>query len=172
MKRVAPWLWFAVLAAPGWAVAAPTLLGGRTLTLTLLRQELPPPPPPPPSEPPARLPVQAPQEGAAPATPSGLPVSGEEAPGLGGVLGFMITGAGVAGEGLIFVLYGLLALTATGGQAAGAVLLGFGIAHLGVGGLLLYFGNNKRVERNAWNEAHGITRVEPNRAFPVLALNF
>ena len=157
--------------APVAAWASPSLLGGRTLVLSLLSDDLPVPPPPPPSEPPPRLSPD--NSNAPPNTPTGLPVAGEEPPGLGGVLGYMITGGGLLLEGALLLLTGAVIVAAGGSAvAAGVFYLVLGGAHVIVGGVLLYIGNNKRVDREAWNQQHGIARLEPDHALPVLALSF
>jgi hypothetical protein len=159
------------LILPGAAFASPhaQLLEGRTLQLSLgalasLAGDNP-------SSPPL---VTAPQPEATPPPAVSPPVEAvaardaEEAPGIGGVLGLMVSGGIVATIGAIWTLWGI-GLIAGGNNtsdgsaavAVGVVFLVFGIVHFGVGGLLLFLGNRKRIARNEWLAAHGMSERMP-----------
>jgi hypothetical protein len=165
------------LILPGVAFAAPhaRLLEGQTLKLSLgalasLAADNP-------STPPL---VTAPQADAPPPPAVSPPVEAvaardaEEAPGLGGVLGLMVSGGIVATIGVIWSLWGIAFIAGgnntdngTAAVAVGVVFLVFGIVHLGVGGLLLWLGNRKRVARNEWLAAHGTSeRMQAPAALP------
>lgn len=184
MIRTLTLLSFVALPSSALASSHARLLEGKTLQLSmgsLLVLAAADAPSAPPLVPAAAAPQESPPPAPAPEATATTTATAEEGPGLGGVLGFMISGGVTAGIGLIWTLYGVAYLaggfgTVAGATAAGVILLVIGVAHLAVGGLLLFLGNNKRIERNEWNAAHGITDdvrpAEKPSAARLLAVSF
>lgn len=93
-------------------------------------------------------------------------------PGLGSVLGYMISGGVVLAYGVVFTAYGLAlrlpcAITPSSCSGLGALntlgiiySIGGGIMDV-VGGVLLYFGNEKRIQRNEMRAAQVAFSYDP-----------
>jgi hypothetical protein len=80
----------------------------------------------------------------------------------------MVSGGIVGTIGVIWSLWGIAVIAegnnTTNGNIAvgvGVVFLVFGIIHLGVGGLLLWLGNRRRIARDEWQTAHGVSERMP-----------
>ena len=159
MKRLAAIVLFLAIPRSGNADGRLRLLDGETLafpvqTLQGLRQQAldqDEGPPTPPRDRASKSSKRSPEEN-------------PDVPSLGSVLGFMISGGVILVYGLVFTVYGLalrLPCTFSPGSCStlgslGAVGIGYSIAGgvmAAVGGVLLYFGNDKRIRRNEMREA-------------------
>ncbi|MHB8875782.1 MAG: hypothetical protein ACYC8T_19010 [Myxococcaceae bacterium] len=168
-------------AFPSIALAAPgaRLLEQRlTLHLGALeaagpQSELSPPPPPPPLVP-LEDAVEPPADPAA--DPAAEPTAsldlspGEGPPGIGPVLGFMITGWVALGVGAVFGLYSLIFFseaatfntrTSAAMTEAAVTMLVFALIHVGIGLPLAIIGHKKKAARNRYFEERSSAWLQP-----------